>query len=144
MRARKYAEAKAKGYPLVSYVSSRATVWPELAVGENCLIFEGNVIQPYASIGNNVMLWSANLIGHHSSIGDHCFVASHAVISGNVTVEPYCFIGVSATLRDGIRIGRASVIGAGSLILRNTAPESVYIGSGTRPAPMRSSELNNI
>lgn len=143
-RARKYEEAKRKGYPLISYVSSRASVWPGFAAGENCFILENNVIQPFVTIGNNVTLWSGNHIGHHAAIGDHCFVASHAVISGSVTVEPYCFIGVNATLRDGIRIGEGSVIGAGALILRNTAPESVYAGSATRPAPMRSSELNNI
>jgi len=38
-RARKYREAKAKSYRLVSYVSTRALVWPNLATGENCLIF---------------------------------------------------------------------------------------------------------
>src|SRR5947207_4182273 len=35
-RARKCAEAKARGYRLASYVSTRASVWPDLTLGENC------------------------------------------------------------------------------------------------------------
>jgi sugar O-acyltransferase (sialic acid O-acetyltransferase NeuD family) len=144
VRSAKYASARDKGYSLISYVSSKATVWTGLAVGDNCFIFENNVIQPFVEIGNDVILWSGNHIGHHTTIGDHCFVASHAVISGNVTIEPHCFVGVNATIRDGVTIGRASVIGAGALILRSAAPESVFMGAATRPTPMRSSELENI
>ena len=44
------AQAKAKGYALRTYVSSKATVWPDLALGENCFILEQNVIQPFARI----------------------------------------------------------------------------------------------
>ena len=37
-RAEKYAEAKAKGYRLISYVSSKAATWPGVAIGDNCMI----------------------------------------------------------------------------------------------------------
>ena len=36
LRAEKYEAAKAKGYELVSYVSSRAYTWPDLTIGDNC------------------------------------------------------------------------------------------------------------
>src|SRR6476659_8724840 len=35
-RAQKYAEAKAKGYELVSYVSSRASNFGKVEIGDNC------------------------------------------------------------------------------------------------------------
>ena len=70
-RADKLEEAKAKGYEIVSYVSSKATTFPGFACGENCFIFEDNTIQPYVTIGSNVTLWSGNHIGHHTVIKDH-------------------------------------------------------------------------
>src|SRR5438105_4811544 len=91
VRAERYFEAKRKGYELISYVSSKATVWPGLVVGDNCMVLENNVIQPFVSIGNDVILWSGNHIGHHTTIQDHCFVASQVVVSGSVDVGPYCF-----------------------------------------------------
>ncbi len=125
VRAEKYQQAKALGYSLVSYISSKATVLTE-AIGENCFILEDNTVQPFVAIGNNVTLWSGNHIGHDAIIKDHCFISSHVVISGHVTVEPYCFIGVNATLRNNITIAPACVIGAGALILHDTEEEGVY------------------
>src|SRR5216684_8094486 len=40
LRARLFNEAKAKGYTLASYVSTRALVWHDAVVGENAFIFE--------------------------------------------------------------------------------------------------------
>ncbi len=131
-RARKYAEAKAKGYSLVSYVSSRASNFGNVAVGDNCFVLEFATIQPCSSIGNDVFIWSGNHVGHHASVGDHCYIAGNVVISGNTRIEPYCFIGVSATLGHEITIGRESLIGAGSLITKNVAPQSVYITPDTQ------------
>jgi len=144
LRAAKYHEAKAKGYQLLSFVSSRATTWPDLRIGDNCFIFENNVIQPFVQIGSNVILWSGNHIGHHTEIQDHCFLASHIVISGSVIVEPYCFFGVNATIRDGIRIARESVIGAGALILKDTVERGVYIGQGATLLGKPSNELKRL
>jgi len=131
LRAEKYFQAKEKGYNLISYVSSKAVICPETKIGDNCFIFENNVVQPFVSIGNNVVLWSGNHIGHHTSIGDHCFVTSHVVISGRVTVEPYCYFGVNSTVRDGLNIKEKCIIGAGALILKNTLEKHVYRGQHT-------------
>jgi sugar O-acyltransferase (sialic acid O-acetyltransferase NeuD family) len=130
-RAQKYQEAKAKGYQLVSYVSSRASNFGEVEIGDNCFVLEFATIQPCAKIGNDVFIWSGNHIGHHASVGDHCYVAGNVVVSGNTRIEPYCFIGVSATLGHEITIGRESLIGAGSLITKNVEAGSVYITPDT-------------
>ena len=42
IRAEKYYEAKSRGYELISYVSSRATIFPGLECGDNCFILEDN------------------------------------------------------------------------------------------------------
>jgi sugar O-acyltransferase (sialic acid O-acetyltransferase NeuD family) len=140
-RASVCSEAKARGYTLASYVSPRATTFPDLTVGENTFVFEDNTIQPFVTIGDDVVLWSGNHIGHHARIGDHCFITSHVVISGQVTVGSHCFIGVNATLRDGITIGDGCVVGAGALVMRSTEPGQVYIGERTKPDSRTSDEL---
>lgn len=130
-RARKYEEAKAKGYELISYVSSRASNFGEVEVGDNCFVLEFAVLQPCAKIGNDVFIWSANHIGHHANIADHCYIAGNVVVSGNTRIEPYCFIGVSATLGHEITIGAESFIGAGSIVTKNVEPKSVHITPDT-------------
>ena len=130
-RARKYAEAKAKKYELVSYISSRAANLGNVEVGDNCFVLEFATIQPCAKIGNDVFIWSGNHIGHHATIGDHCYIAGNAVISGNTVVGPYCFVGVTATIGHEVTIGAESFIGAGCLITKNAETKSVYISPDT-------------
>jgi sugar O-acyltransferase (sialic acid O-acetyltransferase NeuD family) len=144
LRAEKYYQAKEKGYELISYVSSRATTWPGLVIGDNCFIMENNVLQPFVKIGNNVIMWSGNHIGHHTIIKDHCFLASHVVVSGSVTIEPYCFIGVNATIRDNIRIAKECVLGAGAVILNDTGEKEVYVGKKAELIPKKSNKLSTI
>jgi len=143
LRAEKYMDAKSKGYECVSYISSKATYYGT-PVGENCFIFENNVIQPFTKIGDNCILWSGNHIGHHTTIEDHCFLASHVVISGSVVVGEYSFIGVNATVRDNVTIGKENVIGAGSLILSDTEERAVFSPRETEKAKVPSNRLRGI
>lgn len=131
VRAAKYAAARALGYDLVSYVSSRCTFLTRHPHGDNCFILEDNTVQPFVRIGSNVTLWSGNHIGHDSTIDDHCFISSHVVVSGNVHVERNCFIGVNATLRNAITIAEFTLVGAGALIMKSTRPRSVYVSERT-------------
>ncbi len=140
-RAEAVTRCKAQGYELISYLSSKATVWGQPNIGENCFILENNVIQPFATIGDDVILWSGNHIGHHVTIGDHCFLASHVVLSGRVKVGAYSFLGVNATVRDGVTIAPSCVIGAGALILEDTREAGVYAVKGTEPSPVPSHRL---
>jgi sugar O-acyltransferase (sialic acid O-acetyltransferase NeuD family) len=140
-RAQVYERCKSAGYELISYVSSRTNVAGDLTLGDNCFVFEHNVIQPFVELGSNVILWSGNHVGHHSRIRDHVFVASHAVISGGVTIGERCFIGVNATVRDGVTIAPDCVIGAGALIMKDTIEGGVYSVRGTEPLEKKSWDL---
>jgi sugar O-acyltransferase (sialic acid O-acetyltransferase NeuD family) len=144
VRKEKYFAAKALGYSLASYVSSRAAMLNDGQVGENCFILEDNTVQPFVRIGDDVTLWSGNHVGHHSNIKDHVFVASHVVISGGVEIGEQCFVGVNATLRDHIRVGARCVIGAGALLLADAEPEGVYLGAATERSRVPSTRLRNI
>lgn len=120
LRARLAAAAKAKGYALASYVSSRAFVWRNAEIGEHCFIFEDNTVQPFVKIGDNVVLWSGNHIGHHSTIRSNCFVSSHVVISGFCDIGENCFLGVNSTISNNVSVGRDNWLSPGSVIMQNT------------------------
>lgn len=144
LRAKKVAEARAKGYRLTSYVSTRATTFPGFEVGENCFILEDNTVQPFARVGNNVTLWSGNHIGHHSTIEDDVFVASHVVISGGVRIGQACFVGVNVTIRDHVSVGARSVLGAGALVLSDVPEKSVLKTTATEISKVPSDRLRRI
>jgi sugar O-acyltransferase (sialic acid O-acetyltransferase NeuD family) len=144
LRADKLQAARKLGYRAVSYLSSRATVFPGFALADNCFILEDNTIQPFATIGENVTLWSGNHIGHHSVIEDNVFVASHVVVSGGVRIGQGSFVGVNVTLRDHITIGRQCVLGAGALVLEDQPDFSVVAPRGSERAKVPSTRLRGL
>jgi len=144
LRAEKYYQAKAKGYQLVNYVSSKATTWPGLVIGDNCLIQTNSVVEPFAEIGNDVTVGVNTLVSHNAVIKDHCSIIHHAVVLGNVTVEPYCIIGANATIRDHVTIAEGCMIGAGALILEDTVEKGVYKGNPAVLLSITSDKLRSI
>jgi sugar O-acyltransferase (sialic acid O-acetyltransferase NeuD family) len=142
LKAEKYEQAKAKGYQLISYISSRASTWPGLLLGDNSFIYEYCSICPFAQIGNNVYIGPGSVIGHHSVIGDHCFIGPNATILGSTIIEPYCVIGSNSCIRDGgIVIARECIIGTGVSINKDTRERGVYIN---RPAELMRKPSNEL
>lgn len=136
-----YNQIKAKGYELISYVSSKATVCHN-KIGDNCFILEDNTLQPFTEIGNNVIMWSGNHIGHHGKIDDHVMFTSHVVMSGHCHIKSYSFFGVNATIRDGLTIAEGTLVAMDASITRNTEPWGVYKGSPAKKGEILSSDLD--
>ena len=132
LRRARYEAAKALGYEFVSYVSSRASTWPDLQVGVNCMIYEHAIIQPFARIGDNAIIRSGAHISHHCRVADHVFVGAGATLGGNVGLGEQSFIGVGAVLRDGLAIAERSFIGAGAVVVADTEADGVYVGNPAR------------
>jgi len=129
LREAKYKQAKAAGYKLATYVSSKATTWLDLSVGDNCFILEDQTIQPTVKIGNNVMLWSGNHIGHGTHIGDHTYFASHIVVSGHCKIGQRCFFGVNATLKDFLTIGDDVFVAMDASLTKDLPNGSIALGT---------------
>jgi sugar O-acyltransferase (sialic acid O-acetyltransferase NeuD family) len=141
VRTRLYQGAKEKGFGFLSYVSSHAFVWRDVEIGENCFIFENNVVQYGVKIGNNVVLWSGNHIGHQSRIGDNCFISSHVVVSGYCDVGPSCFFGVNSTFHDNLTVAEDTIVGAGAVVVKDTESGMVYKGNPAVGSPLRSADV---
>ncbi|OWK38564.1 acetyltransferase [Fimbriiglobus ruber] len=142
VRARLYAGVKSKGYTATRYVSSRAFVWPNAVVGENCFLFENTAVQHHATVGNNVVLWTGATVCHRSIVRDHCFLSTHVAISGYCDIGERSFLGANCTIGDNVAVARDCIIGAGAVVVRNTQEGKVYKGPrATEPGPVGSLEL---
>jgi sugar O-acyltransferase (sialic acid O-acetyltransferase NeuD family) len=141
VREQKYNEAKAKGYQLVSYISSKCTYLSQYQPGDNCFVFEDNTIQPFVRIGNNVTLWSGNHIGHHSVLHDHIFISSHVVVSGHCEVRSNTFIGVNAALHNNVIVERKNIIASGAIIAHNTSEGDVWVPEKSKLLATKSTEI---
>lgn len=128
-RTRMYVRVKEMGYTCVSYVSSRAFVWRNVEIGENCFIFENNTLQPFSKVGNNVIMWSGNHLGHQSVIEDNCFITSHVVISGYCRIGRNSFVGVNSSFADHVVVGADNFIAMGTCMNRSSGADEIWRGN---------------
>ncbi len=123
--------------------------------GQGVSIREDNVIGNNVSIGTNSVIEFGNKIGDYSrihsgcfmeltTIGKYVFVGPNVVFTddphpmgcpryqeckGGAVVEDYARIGANSTILPGVRIGRNSLIGAGSVVVKDIPENSVAVGN---------------
>lgn len=142
VRERLFLRAKAKGYTLLSYVSTKSIFWDNLKYGENVFISEDTGIQPFVSIGDNSFLIGAK-IGHHSKIGKNNLLSS-CFLAGNVQISNNCFIGLQSSIKQGVFIANYNIIGMGCCIVKNTGPSEIYQNSkSTQKRALTSDKFRN-
>jgi sugar O-acyltransferase (sialic acid O-acetyltransferase NeuD family) len=144
VRRRQVVAAKALGYRVASYVSSKAFVWNNVAIGENCFILEHNVLQPFTRVGDNVTMWSGNHLGHRSVIEDDVFMASHVVVSGFCRLGRASFFGVNAAIAPHVEVGEDNYIGMGAVLTSSTEPDGVYQGNPAERRTVSARRLNRV
>lgn len=143
VRRDRYLEGKARGYSFVSFIHPGSHIYTD-DIGENCLILEQNVIQPFVSIGNNVIIWSGNHIGHHAKVGNHVFIASQVGMAGSVVIGDECHLGAQVGIVQGVTLGARCAALNGAAVLRSLPPGSVVSGEMTPLRPFDSARLHKL
>ena len=133
-RAEKVAAAKALGYTLGSFLSSRAWAWPGFELGENSFIFENK----YKRFNRSRRSERTRSCGAATISGITRGSAPIALLQGTLssavawTVGDFCFfIGVNATIREHITVGERCIIGMHAVVSTDAAPGGVYAAEET-------------
>ncbi|MBF0134989.1 MAG: acetyltransferase [Magnetococcus sp. DMHC-1] len=142
LRLERYLQAKSMGYQFISYVSSRATTWPNVQIGENCFIYDHAILEPFSRVGDNVIIRAAALISHHGVIGSHSMLSGGVVLGGNVHIGERVFVGLGAVVRNGLRLAERSFIGAGAVVIADTEADGVYVGNPARKTARTSMQVS--
>ena len=111
-------------------------------VGDECSIGTCSTIEFGNRIGTGTRIHSGCFL-ELTTIGEHVFVGPNVVFTddphpmkcpryqeclGGVIVEDYARIGANTTLLPGVRVGRNSIVGAGSVVVRDVPPDTVVAG----------------
>ncbi len=143
LRENKFKEAKYKGYALLNFIHP-SVINESLGVGENNIIFEDVILQPYSKIGNNNIIWSGSYIGHHVTVNDNNWISAGTVIGGESKIKNNCFIGINCSIKNNLILEDETFIGMGLAINRNTKPKEVFTGASAIAHKITSDKLGKI
>lgn len=127
-RQSRYELIKSMGYKFINYISSQALVASNVKIGENVLIYEGAIVQPFVKIGNNTIIRPGVNLGHHCRVKDHCFLSAEVTVGSRTSIGSQTFIGLNTTVLNSITIAAGSFIGSSTLINRDTQEFSKNLG----------------
>ncbi|MCX5701478.1 MAG: acyltransferase [Candidatus Omnitrophica bacterium] len=105
-------------------------------VGEGCSILTDSLgDEPYlVKIGNNVTIaGGVTFVTHDGGIWVFRKEIPNIQIFGPIIIEDNCVIGQNAVLFPNIRIGKNSIIGAGSVVISDVPENTIVIGVPARP-----------
>jgi sugar O-acyltransferase (sialic acid O-acetyltransferase NeuD family) len=117
--------------PSFEFVS---TIHPSVQIGKNVKIGAGTVIMPgviinaCSLVGTHCILNTNSSLDHDSEMGDFSSLAPNVSTGGNVRIGDFSAISIGATIIHGITIKEQTVIGAGSVVLKNIQDFSVAYG----------------
>ncbi len=94
------------------------------------------------SIAPNVMFICEESANNGKEINKISYIKNKLTKSGNIIVEDEVWIGANVTILSGIRIGKCSVIGAGSVVTKDIDPYSVYAGVPAKKIRNLNNECN--
>jgi len=117
---------------LATLVDPSSFVSKTARVGAGCVIYPNCFIGLNAVLGDRVFVLSGSIINHDVQLADDVVVCSCVSLAGSVHVEQGCYLGQSCTVRQRLRIGRGSLVGMGSVVVKDVPPATVVVGSPAR------------
>jgi sugar O-acyltransferase (sialic acid O-acetyltransferase NeuD family) len=120
------ADLNARFCPPVVHPLAYKSRWVE--IGDGSVITAGCILTTQIKIGTHVHVNLDCTIGHDVAIHDYATMAPGVHVSGKVTLEEGCYVGTGANIIEKLNIGRWSVVGAGSTIVRNVPANTTVVG----------------
>jgi len=109
-----------------------------IEIGDGAIIYSGCELFAHHDstirIGANVLFTrgAGAVSGGHRFADRAATIISQGVFSADITVEDDCWIGYRAILLPGVRVGRGSIVGAGSVVTHDLPPMVVAAGVPAR------------
>lgn len=104
-----------------------------IEIKEGSIICAGTILTVDITIGKHVILNLDCTVGHDAIIEDYVTAYPSVNISGNVAVEEESELGTGSQIIQGKKIGKQSIVGAGSVVVKDIPERCTAVGSPAKP-----------
>jgi sugar O-acyltransferase (sialic acid O-acetyltransferase NeuD family) len=110
-------------------------------VERGCVVLEGAVIQPGVRIGAHTIIGPKATVAHDCLVGEFVHIAAGVQLAGFVQVGDGASLETGAVVIPNVTLGRASVVGPASAVIRHVADFARVIGMPAREATVPATML---
>jgi sugar O-acyltransferase (sialic acid O-acetyltransferase NeuD family) len=136
-RSARFAEAAAAGLRPATCAHPTAWISASASIGAGSVLMPRAVVQAGASLGFDCIVNTGTIVEHDCVIGDHVHLSPAVTLGGGVRIEDYVHLGIGSIAIPGAWVRRASVVGAGAVVLGEIQPETTVVGIPARPIEKR-------
>ena len=142
--------------PLLDLKDQKARIEPgaiireQVEIGENAVIMMGAILNIGAVVGKGTMIDMGAVLGGRATVGERCHIGAGAVLAGviepasaqPVIIEDDVLIGANAVVIEGVRVGKGSVVAAGSIVIQDVPAGVVVAGAPARVVKQKDEQTN--
>ncbi len=131
-RIRKKIIEKLVGIKFAVLIDPSTIVSKNVTIGEGTIICAGTIMTIDIEIGCHVIINLDCTIGHDSVLNDFVTLYPSVNVSGNTILEECVEIGTGTQIIQRIRVGYSTIIGAGSVVIRDIPANCTAVGTPSK------------
>lgn len=122
-------------------IDPASTLDKNVKIGDGCIICANTYITVNIKMGSHVYIGGNATVGHDAVIGDFVTLYPSANLSGNTVVCDGCELGTGSQIIQGLTIGSDTIIGAGSVVVRDLPADCTAVGVPSKPIKMHNKNI---
>lgn len=131
-RKKLYEKVIEDGYKTATLIHPDVHVPSTSKIGQGVIITSGVYISTNVHVEDNVLVNVHCVIGHDVILQRNAVLSPNVALGGNCNIGANSYIGMSVPVKEGIIIGSDTVIGMGSVVLRDIPEGVVAMGNPAR------------
>lgn len=121
--------AEKAGFIFPAVIHPSAIVSDNARLGQGIYVGPGAIVNAGAAVGDGCIINSGAIIEHDCRLGNFVHVAPGVVLSAGVTVGDRSHLGTGTCTAHYLTIGEDTIVGAGSVVVKDLPSRAVCVGS---------------
>ena len=113
-------------FNFVNAIHPSVVIGDNVQLGKGVVMMAGCIINPKSKIGDFTFFATGAQVDHDCDIKNYSSISAGSITGGYVTLGEFSAITLGVTVVDRLKIGKNTVVGAGSLVIKDL-PDNVLV-----------------